>query len=106
MGRIPFLGLMYFKTMAAAATAFKAFLYFLADTNEISIRRVEARRATIAMVNICFLELDILDTKVWFETDEDLKDETIERTERNLNVDDEIQWEATLSISSLLYCGT
>ena len=77
IGRIPFLGLMYFKTMAAAAAAFKAFLYFLADTKEISIRRVEARRATIAMVNICFLELDILDTSVGKKLIKKLKDETM-----------------------------
>jgi hypothetical protein len=55
IGKIPFLGLIYFMIMAAAAAAFKIFLCFLAETNEISERRVEAMRHTIASVKICFL---------------------------------------------------
>ena len=49
IGKIPFFGFKYRATIAAAARAFTYF-FFLAETVEISMRRVEAISATTARV--------------------------------------------------------
>ena len=60
IGRIPFLGLICLSTMAATAAALSIFFFEWAELKETSIRRVEARRATMARVRICFLKVDMM----------------------------------------------